>query len=91
MKALTHPNCPGTKAAVVDGEYITGCPVCLNITQGSAQYAAKYTRERMKENGRKDIVQRYDGDKVSKEWVKLYEDKARQDYGDTFVEGILRT
>lgn len=90
MSDLTHHDCPRTKAAVINGEYIEGCAQCLNTTQVSTDYAAKWKRERSKENHRADIVQRYDGDKINPEWVKLYEAKARSDLGDETVNNILR-
>ena len=90
MSALTHPNCPKTKAAVINGVYITGCSQCLNTTQSSGLFAAKWKRDRSRENHRADIVQRYLGDKINPEWVKLYPDKAKEALGDKAVEDILR-
>lgn len=83
-------NCPKSKAAVIDGQYIEGCHVCLNTSQSSSMFTAKYNRDRSRENHRQDIVQRYDGDKINPEWVRLYEKKARDDLGDDQVEKILR-
>lgn len=82
--------CPKTKAAVIDGEYVEGCNACMNNTQGAADYAAKWKRDRSREDFRKDIVQRYDGDKLNPEWVKLYEAQARDEFGDAAVEDLLR-
>lgn len=90
MSALTHSNCPRTKAAVINGAYIEGCAQCLDSRQESSLFTAKYNRERSKENHRADIVQRYDGDKVNAEWVRLHEQKAREAWGDQTVEDILR-
>lgn len=92
MKGLTdHPGCKRIKAAVIGGEYIKGCPQCLTTTTTSADYAAKYKRNAMRKDNQRDLVQRYDGEKVSKEWVQLHEQKARQALGDQAVEDILRT
>jgi hypothetical protein len=82
--------CAKTKAAVINGKYVTGCSLCIRTTQGSSLYAAKYNRDRSRENHRADIVQRYDGDRINKEWVKLYEQKARDEFGDDKVNDILR-
>lgn len=83
--------CNKSKTVVKDGIIISGCRICLpTITHTSSDFAAKYKRERSRENHRADIVQRYDGDKINKEWVKLYEDKARQDLGDETVNNIIR-
>lgn len=87
---MNNHECPKTKAAVINGQYITGCGHCLNNVQHSSDYAARFKREAMKKDYRKDIVQRYEGDKVNPEWVKLYEDKAREAFGDAEVERILR-
>ncbi|HEU5187931.1 MAG TPA: hypothetical protein VFT87_05530 [Candidatus Saccharimonadales bacterium] len=83
-------DCPNNKAAVVNGEYRTGCDKCLNTRQQSSLYARKYARDRMKEDYRGDMLQRYDGDKVNPEWVKMHEDKAREDLGQETVEEVLR-
>ena len=83
--------CNKSKTLVKDGALITGCRVCLpTFTHTSSDYAAKYKRDRSRENYRADIVQRYDGDSINKEWVKLYEDKARQDLGDETVDKIIQ-
>lgn len=87
---VKHPNCPKTKAAVIDGVYTTGCSQCLNTTSHSADYSAKWRRERSKDDHRADIVQRYDGDEINQEWVKLNESKAREALGDQATEDILR-
>jgi hypothetical protein len=90
LSDLTHPDCPRTKAAVIDGSYREGCASCLNTITHGADYSNKYRRERSKEDHRADIVQRYDGERVNPEWVRLYEAKARQEFGDQFVEDLLR-
>ncbi|MBA3755745.1 MAG: hypothetical protein H0X02_05730 [Nitrosomonas sp.] len=89
-ESTDHPNCEQTKAVVINGTYTIGCKRCLPTTTHSADYAAKYTRDRMKEDNRKDIVQRYNGDEINQEWVKLHTDKAKEALGDQAVEDILR-
>lgn len=83
-------DCPKTKAALINGQYISGCAQCLNTTQSSSIYAAKWKRERSKDDYRGDLVQRYDGDKINPEWVRLYTDKAIEALGQTEVTNILR-
>ena len=56
----------------------------------SASGAAHYKRREMVRDNLKDIVQRYDGDKINPEWIRLYEDKAREEFGDAKVEDMLR-
>lgn len=83
-------DCPNNKAAVVNGEHISGCSACINTKQKSSMYANKYQRDRMRENYRGDMLQRYDGDKISKEWVEKYPDKALEQLGQDAVEKVLR-
>lgn len=83
--------CNKSKSIVKNGKLLTGCRLCLpTLTHLSADYSAKYNRNRSRDNHRADIVQRYDGDRISKEYVTLYEDKARKDLGDEAVNNILR-
>lgn len=83
-------DCPNNRATIVNARYVSGCAVCINTRQQSSVYAARFKRESMKRNHRQDVIQRYDGGKINPEWVKMYEDKARQDLGDVEVERILR-
>jgi hypothetical protein len=87
---MSHDDCPNNKAAVVNGEYISGCKACINTRQQSSDYAARFKREAMKKDYRKDVLQRYDGDKVNPEWVKEYPDKALEEFGQDKVTDILR-
>jgi hypothetical protein len=84
-------DCPKDKASLVDGVLTEGCKLCLVTAQGTSLYYRKYQRDRMKENHRKDLIQRYDGDKINKEWVEAYPDKAIEGLGQETVERILRT
>jgi len=83
-------DCPKDKASVVDGQYIEGCKLCINTVQKNSIYHRKYIRDRMKENHRKDMIQRYDGEDINPEWVKAYPEIARQDLGEAEMERILR-
>lgn len=87
----THRGCLKTKAMVINGKYISGCSKCLNTTQIRADYANKYRREHMKRDNAKDLVQRYDGEKINPEWVKLHERKALEAFGEKGVEDIIRS
>lgn len=90
---MTCPICnkPATslKATIVHGEYMTErCSACVKSFTPPSAYAAKYHRDRMKENHRADMVQRFDGDKPSKEFARLYPERARQQFGDKFMETV---
>lgn len=92
MSDLTqHRNCPRTKSIITPaGTILTGCSRCLHTVTHAADFAAKWRREASKNDHRADIIQRYDGDKINPEWVKLHEDKAREALGDQATEDILR-
>lgn len=66
----------------------TRCTKCASSFVPTADFAAKYKRDRMRENHRADLVQRYDGDKPSKEYARLYPEQARRQFGDKFMETI---
>lgn len=83
-------DCSKNKAAVVDGEYRSGCKDCLRTNQKSSLYARKYARDRMREDYRKDMLQRYDGEKINPEWVKANEAQALEALGEETVTEILR-
>lgn len=83
-------DCPNNKAAVINGEYRSGCSKCLNTTQQSSAYANKWRRDRSRENHRADILQRYEGGKLNPEWIKQNEAKAIEDLGIDKVTEVLR-
>lgn len=60
-----------------DGKLVTGCASCLGVTLGNG-YAAKYNRDRQREDYRRDLVQPVD----PRAYAKAYPDKARELYGD---------
>lgn len=77
------------KAAIVKGVYMTErCSKCVSSFIPSSVYSAKFKRDRMRENHRADLVQRFDGDKPSKEYARLYPEQARRQFGDKFMETI---
>ncbi len=82
--------CDNSKAAVIDGEYVSGCPQCLSSTGKYSDFSRKFQRTAMKQKHRADMVQRYDGGKINPEWVKLYTDRAIRDLGQEKVTEILR-
>lgn len=86
---MSH-KCAGDKAAVVNGRYISGCATCLNTKKQASLYARKWQRDRMKEDHRKDLLQRYDGDKLNPDFVKEHEQQIKEQYGQKRLEDVLR-
>lgn len=64
------------------------CSKCVNSFVPTSDYSAKWRRDRMREGHRADLVQRFDGDKPSKEYARLYPERARQQFGDAFMETV---
>lgn len=90
---MTCPICtqPATtlKSAIIRGELMSDrCPKCVNGFVPSSVYAAKYKRDRMRDNHRGDLVQAYVGDKPSKEFARLYPERAMSQFGRKFMETI---
>jgi hypothetical protein len=87
---MTCPIC-GNEAKLISGiksgQYISErCERCygahpLNV----APYARKYERDRQREDYRKDIIQRFEGDKVNPEFVDAYPDVAKKQWGDSVL------
>lgn len=72
------------KARLVSGELIEGCENCLNPKK-IADYAAKYKRDRMKEDHRQDLVQRTDErGRPNPDWAKMYPEQAKEQFGADF-------
>lgn len=90
---MTCPICKtpasSLKSAIIRGELMSDrCSKCVNSFIPTSDYAAKWKRDRMRENHRADLVQAYDGDKPSKEFARLYPARGRSQFGDKFMETI---
>lgn len=73
-----HREVGTVKNVIRQGKILTGCDNCLsNLTQGNV-LSAKYNRDRMREDYRKDIVQKSD----PRAYAKAYPEKAREHFGD---------
>jgi hypothetical protein len=72
------------QAAVVKGMYLSErCDSCL-IRQKPTDFAAKWVRDRQREDYRKDMLQRYDfSDKneIDHDWAKAYPEQALNHFG----------
>jgi hypothetical protein len=70
-------DCTNNLATVANGVYTTGCYTCIERKQ-SAEFAHKFNRDRMKENHRKDLLQRWNGDKPNPDYLRAYPEKSRE-------------
>lgn len=67
------------RSGVKNGRYLTDrCEDCFDSNIAFADYARKYNRDRQREDYRKDILQRWDGDKPDKDFVRAYPEKSRE-------------
>ena len=77
------------QAAVVKGQYLTErCEACL-VRLKPTDFAAKWIRDRQKEDYRKDLLQRYDfSDKneIDHDWAKAYPKEAEAHFGRDKLE-----
>ena len=66
-------------SAVKNGKFMSDrCEKCVSNFTGTADYARKYERDRQREDYRKDILQRFDGDKPDRDFIRAYPQKARE-------------
>ena len=83
-------NCPicqkpsdSLKTAIKNGIYLTErCERCLNNFAINSVYARKFNRERDKRDHAKDIIQRFNGDKINPDFVDAYPEESRKQWGD---------
>lgn len=74
------------KTAIKGGQYISErCERCVANFNTSALYARKFERESQKRTYAKDLIQRFDGDKINPEYVKAYPEEARKQWGDSVL------
>lgn len=66
------------KSVIRKEEILTGCDHCLSSLVQSNIMSAKYNRDRMKEDYRKDIIQNTN----PRDYAKAYPKQARELYGD---------
>lgn len=86
--AICKKEVSSVRTALKNGKYVSArCDSCLANFSQFAVYARKYNRDRDREDHRKDIIQRFDGDKINPEFVRAYPDISREQFGDD----VLRT
>lgn len=70
------------RSAIKNGKFYENmCERCLANYKHIADYARKYDRDRGREDYRKDIIQRWDGDKPSREFIEAYPEEAEEYFG----------
>ena len=74
------------KAKVIHNEYIEGCNSCLH-RQHTAEFSAKYNRETMKRNHKKDLLQRFNPDgTINDEFIRAYPNESKQYFSQKELE-----
>lgn len=77
---------PRLKQGVYHGKYISPrCPACfVGATYQRAKEigSAQFSRDRQRDDYRKDIIQRYDGSKINPEFVEAYPEKAAEYFSE---------
>jgi len=77
------------RARIISGKYISErCTDCLieagvGIERGVSSTSAEYSRERQREDFRKDIIQPYIGNKPNRDFAQAYPDKAKEYFTET--------
>lgn len=76
---MTCPNCKQevdkVKTVIKSNGIHSGCDICLPTLLQGHSLAAKYTRDRMKEDYRKDIIQPVDTRDYAKAYPKQFIEK----------------
>ncbi len=90
MKDKTCPVCKKKVTTLRSGvkgmTYLTDrCDSCFSNYSNIATYARKYNRDRGREDYRKDIIQRFEGDKINPEFVDAYREQSQSEFGDSVV------
>lgn len=76
-------------SAVKNGKYVSErCDKCLANNASYADYARKYERDSQRRKFGRDLVQKYEGDKINEEYVKSYPEKSKQLWGDSVVRDM---
>lgn len=57
------------------------CERCLANYRPISPFSRKYDRDRGREDYRRDIIQRFEGDKINPEFVKAYPIEAERQWG----------
>jgi hypothetical protein len=80
---ICHRQTDILRTAIKDGFYVSErCDNCLNSFTSSSVYARKYERDRGREDYRKDIIQRFEGDKPNSEFIKAYPKESQQQWDE---------
>ena len=64
---------------------VNGKVIDSSSRKPTAAFAAKYKRDRMRKKHEKDMIQRWEGDRPSKEFARAYPEQAAKEFGEDFV------
>lgn len=81
------------RSAIKNGVFLSQrCDYCLASNTGISDFARKYNRDRGREDYRRDIIQRFEGDKINEDFVRAYPEESRKQWGDQVLRdyGIKR-
>lgn len=74
------------RSVVKDGEYFSErCERCMHTNQPTAAYARKYNRDRDREDHRKSLLQRWEGDHLDSDFARAYPERAKELFGEDEV------
>lgn len=77
------------RTAIKGGVYLSErCDRCINQVPTSAVYARKFERDRQREDYRRDLIQPLDGDKMNKDFIRQYPDKAQEYWGRDVLKEV---
>lgn len=77
------------RTAIKGGKLISErCEKCLNSFSGFADYARKGERDHQRRKFEKDIIQKWDGDKPSEDYIKAYPEQSKKLWGDSVVRDL---
>lgn len=76
------------KTAIKNGQLLEDmCDKCINSFTTHAMYARQNERNFQKRHFAKDIIQRFDGDKINPEFVREYPEQSRREFGEQTTRG----
>ncbi len=81
------------RSGIKGREYLSNrCDKCFSNYGRISAYARKYNRDRGREDYRKDIIQRFEGDKINPDFVEAYREQSQKEFGNEVVRdyGIKR-
>lgn len=91
MNKCSNCNKPSNslKTAIRGTQYLENmCDKCLSSFTESSVYARKSEREADKRKHEKDLIQRYEGDKINPEFVRAYPKESEAQWGKNILREL---